>query len=98
PVMARIDSAAPPRPSPEVTPPRESHARRMVEIPMVAPGMVPRESDYAPSVTVTEPEEITVVQVTPMAASAAPLPDSNGNPPVRPDVEPLAPQAEANSR
>ena len=80
------------------------------EVANVRPGMVPRESDYAPSMTVTHPdpaarpagsvpvESATVVTITPVppgpAAAAA---NGAGNPPVRPDVEPIVPAEAAKN-
>ncbi|ARJ70678.1 heme biosynthesis protein HemY [Paracoccus contaminans] len=43
-------------PAPTAGQDRAGTARRAHEVPLVAPGMVPRESDYAPSVTITDPE------------------------------------------
>ena len=66
----------------------------MAEVPRVAPGIVPREADYVPSSTITLPEGGQPVVVTvaraPEAAPAQAEPDTPGNPPVRPDVEPPA--------
>ncbi|MDO5370607.1 heme biosynthesis protein HemY [Paracoccus sp. (in: a-proteobacteria)] len=105
---AEVTPLPAPRPAPSRPAPRP-----------VAPGMVERESDYAPSVTVTHrqappaPDPAPVTPQPPAAAPAMPEPSvaepaapsepeppttvtvevidaPSGEPPVRPDVEPLA--------
>ncbi|WP_134724452.1 heme biosynthesis protein HemY [Paracoccus luteus] len=89
-----------------------SPVRPAPEIANVRPGMVPRESDYAPSMTVTHPDPVarpvqppahpaepaTVVTITPVPAPAAATAINDaGNPPVRPDVEPIVPNEAAKN-
>ncbi|MBV0891760.1 heme biosynthesis protein HemY [Paracoccus sp. Z118] len=51
------DASMAPRPAgPAPAPAPKAKAARVVEVAHVAPGMVPRESDYEPSMTVTDPE------------------------------------------
>lgn len=88
---ARSSQPAGPAPEPQLT-----------EVPVVRPGYIPRESDYAPSVTLTHRETpaafatasgedsdaIPLPRPATAAAPAPAAPTSAGDPPVRPDVEP----------
>ncbi|WP_112873835.1 heme biosynthesis protein HemY [Paracoccus endophyticus] len=91
-------------------PPAPARPRHAPEIANVPPGMVPRESDYAPSMTVTHPDPaprpsrtaatpaeaatvVTITTVPPHAVDGA----GTGNPPVRPDVEPIGASDPAKS-
>ncbi|MDO5621205.1 MAG: heme biosynthesis HemY N-terminal domain-containing protein [Paracoccus sp. (in: a-proteobacteria)] len=82
-----------PEPVPTPVPASKHHRERPFDVAHVAPGMVPRESDYtgAPSRTVTDPEPVSRKQASApvLTAEAAPVEIDDAQP-IRPDVEPLA--------
>ncbi|MDS9466243.1 heme biosynthesis HemY N-terminal domain-containing protein [Paracoccus sp. MBLB3053] len=106
PVVAPAESIADAPPAKDLGPASDGRAKpqgAVDEIAVVAPGMVPRESDYRkvatvraeaePAMTVTDPEpEVVAPKPTPVAAPAEPvrsgLSASSDILPVRPDVEP----------
>lgn len=97
PVVAPAEPAADIMPPPSAHPKPDATKARRVEVADVAPGMVPRESDYVtvePAHTITTPEPAPVkVEVTPMPAPERPFDvlERAKEPepvPVRPDVLP----------